>query len=314
MRGRSAIFFLTVAGLCPMGALAETLEMPVSALMVAQRISDQTESKFAVGPFRDGAVSFEVVEGTRHSQVWKVRESSLSTSQIMTPLRRQLTEMGYEILLDCKDDDCGGYDFRYALDLVEEPVMHVDLGDFRFLSAWRPGTNEYRNLIVSRSNTGGFVQVDFVDDASASQPASVDTQAGGSVSEPDAIAPVDMIETLLEEGWLSLDDLSFATGSSDLEAGRYASLARLAQFLLDNPGQTVALVGHTDAQGSLAGNIALSQRRAASVLERLVTAYSVPSRQIVAEGVGFLAPRWSNQTEDGRNKNRRVEVILTSTQ
>ena len=113
---------------------------------------------------------------------------------------------------------------------------------------------------------------------------------------------------------MPLDDLSFATGSSDLSEGQYASLARLAAYLLANPDKTVALVGHTDSEGSIAGNIALSKRRAASVLERLVSVYDVPRRQMEAEGVGYLSPRASNLTAEGRVKNRRVEVILTSTQ
>jgi len=72
-------------------------------------------------------------------------------------------------------------------------------------------------------------------------------------------------------------------------------------------------VGHTDAEGSLDGNIALSRRRAASVLERLVTAYQVDRRQMEAQGMGYLAPIASNLTEEGREANRRVEVIVTST-
>jgi OOP family OmpA-OmpF porin len=75
----------------------------------------------------------------------------------------------------------------------------------------------------------------------------------------------------------------------------------------------VALVGHTDALGSLAGNTDLSRARAVSVRERLIAEYAVPAAQLTAEGVGYLAPRATNQTEDGRARNRRVEAIVTST-
>jgi OOP family OmpA-OmpF porin len=75
----------------------------------------------------------------------------------------------------------------------------------------------------------------------------------------------------------------------------------------------VVLVGHTDASGGLAGNTALSRARAASVRDRLMAEYAVPAAQITAEGVGYLAPRATNKTEDGRARNRRVEAILTST-
>ena len=62
------------------------------------------------------------------------------------------------------------------------------------------------------------------------------------------------------------------------------------------------------------GNIALSKRRAGSVLERLVTAYDIPRRQLEAEGMGYLSPLDTNLTDDGRDANRRVEVIITSTE
>ncbi len=79
------------------------------------------------------------------------------------------------------------------------------------------------------------------------------------------------------------------------------------------PCLRAALVGHTDASGSLAANIALSERRAEAVAEVLVSTHGADSNRVAAKGVGFLAPRATNQTEDGRQKNRRVEVIVTST-
>jgi outer membrane protein OmpA-like peptidoglycan-associated protein len=73
------------------------------------------------------------------------------------------------------------------------------------------------------------------------------------------------------------------------------------------------LVGHTDASGSLAANIAVSERRAEAVAQVLIDRYGVDRDRVTAEGVGFLAPRATNQTEEGRQKNRRVEVVVTST-
>jgi OOP family OmpA-OmpF porin len=87
----------------------------------------------------------------------------------------------------------------------------------------------------------------------------------------------------------------------------------LAAYLTAHPDVQVAIVGHTDAQGTLAANVALSHKRATSVVKRLVEAYGVAGQQLDAEGAGYLAPRWSNMTEEGRKKNRRVEVVLTST-
>ncbi len=93
----------------------------------------------------------------------------------------------------------------------------------------------------------------------------------------------------------------------------FDSLRQLSDYLKERPDARIALVGHTDAVGALDSNIALSRRRAASVVRRLVDKYGVPRTQITADGVGYLAPRASNQTDAGRALNRRVEVILTST-
>ena len=89
--------------------------------------------------------------------------------------------------------------------------------------------------------------------------------------------------------------------------------------LIDRPQKScynadVLLVGHTDAAGGLEANIALSRRRAASVVAHLVGELGVSRAQVSAEGVGYLVPRASNLTDQGRAENRRVEVVLTSTQ
>ncbi len=77
--------------------------------------------------------------------------------------------------------------------------------------------------------------------------------------------------------------------------------------------EQVILVGHTDASGPLDMNVAVSRKRAESVVARLINVYGVPSAQVSAEGVGYLSPRASNLTDEGRHKNRRVEAVLAST-
>ncbi|HMS94705.1 MAG TPA: OmpA family protein, partial [Tabrizicola sp.] len=120
-------------------------------------------------------------------------------------------------------------------------------------------------------------------------------------------------QALDRDGRAALDDLVFESGSSALSEGEYASLAEVAAWLEANPDGTIALVGHTDASGSLAANIALSERRAEAAALALIESYGADRSRIVSEGVGFLAPRATNADEAGRQKNRRVEVVVTST-
>ena len=94
--------------------------------------------------------------------------------------------------------------------------------------------------------------------------------------------------------------------------GPYPSLTSLAGWLAQEPSAKIVLVGHTDAVGSLEANTGLSQRRAKTVADQLTANYGVDPAQLQAAGAGFLAPRASNLTDEGRALNRRVEVILLS--
>ena len=123
-----------------------------------------------------------------------------------------------------------------------------------------------------------------------------------------------LAQQLGQSGRAILADLSFETGASELQDIPFESLTQLAQYLTENPERKVALVGHTDSSGSLEANIALSKRRATAVMDRLIADYGVDPAQIAAEGMGYLAPVASNLTQTGRDTNRRVEVIITSTE
>ena len=136
------------------------------------------------------------------------------------------------------------------------------------------------------------------------------------VAEPVPVAPPlpgSLGDRLVTLGTVALDDLVFASGKAVLEEGEYPSLTALADWLRAHPALRVTLVGHTDASGTLAGNVALSRQRAEAVRAALIARFDLPGAQMDAQGAGYLAPRASNQTPEGRQRNRRVEVMLTST-
>jgi OOP family OmpA-OmpF porin len=126
---------------------------------------------------------------------------------------------------------------------------------------------------------------------------------------PEALA-ADFATRLEAEGRVVLEGLAFATGSGEIAVGAEDVMAELAAYLAANPTRRVALVGHTDAQGSLSANVALSKERAQAVADRLVEAHGVSQEQLQAEGMGWLAPRATNLTPEGREANRRVEVVV----
>ena len=295
-------------------ACAVTLDMPGNATLQTEETLALGSYLVPTGPFADGQIPGIAVEGEVLRQAWRIEAAGLSTLQILAPLRDQLAAAGFAVLYDCNTDQCGGFDFRFGIEVMAAPGMYVDLGDFRYLAAKADGPDgpEYVSLLVSRSSLSGFVQITRIGTPTETPAIVTTTQA--PVRATLTVAPGEFAAEIEATGHVILSDLTFETGSAQLGPGPFASLQTLADYLLANPARRVALVGHTDSQGSLDGNIALSKRRAGSVLERLVTDYAIPRGQLAAEGMGFLSPLASNLTPEGRDLNRRVEVIITSTE
>lgn len=109
---------------------------------------------------------------------------------------------------------------------------------------------------------------------------------------------------------LTLGDVLFDTGQATLKLGADATLDRLATALKEQPDRTVLIEGHTDNVGSDQSNQGLSERRAQSVQASL-TQRGVNRNQITAIGKGENFPIANNDSADGRQTNRRVELIFT---
>jgi len=106
-----------------------------------------------------------------------------------------------------------------------------------------------------------------------------------------------------------LGDFSFESGSARLTEESAETLDALATVLRANPTVQIALEGHTDSTGNAAANQVLSAARATAIQDGLVQA-GVPRERITAAGYGPHRPVASNDTEDGRARNRRTEVVV----
>lgn len=294
----------------PAGALDLTL--PGAAELTREEVSPADTYFLPVGPFADGNLPVRKLEGQITRQAWRIDGTDLTTLQLIAPMREQLQRAGYDIVLDCASDECGGFDFRFGTEILPAPDMFVDLFDFRFLAAQkRDGDGaEYLSGLVSRAGGAGYVQLVVVGAETATVVAPAGPPTRTALPEPGPQAP--LVGRLVAEGYVILTDLEFASGKAALEERPYDSLAALARFLGADASRRIALVGHTDAVGGLAANLTLSRDRAAAVLERLAEVHGVSRAQIEAEGVGYLAPIASNLTAVGRDANRRVEAVLLS--
>ena len=118
--------------------------------------------------------------------------------------------------------------------------------------------------------------------------------------------------TQTQDNQLKLDipsDISFAVGRSDIQSNFAPVLDRFAEGLRNNPNTDVRIIGHTDNTGSDAVNNPLSLDRAASTRNYL-TGRGIDGRRISIEGMGERQPIATNETADGRSRNRRVEIYV----
>jgi len=110
-------------------------------------------------------------------------------------------------------------------------------------------------------------------------------------------------------GHASVYGIYFDTGKADVKPESDATLSEIAKLIQGDPTLKLYVVGHTDNQGALDLNMDLALRRAQAVLAALTTKYAVPATRLKAYGCGPYSPVASNDSEDGRAKNRRVELV-----
>ena len=118
-----------------------------------------------------------------------------------------------------------------------------------------------------------------------------------------------MSEGITSTGHVAIYGIYFDFNKSDVKPESEPALNEIAKLLTGNPNLKVFIVGHTDNVGGVDFNMKLSQARADAVVKALTTKCKVSPQSLKAYGVGQLAPVAPNKTDDGRAKNRRVELV-----
>ena len=118
-----------------------------------------------------------------------------------------------------------------------------------------------------------------------------------------------MAADIAQRGSVALYGIYFDHDRADVKPESKPTLSEIATLLKQNAKLNLIVVGHTDNNGTLEYNLDLSLRRAQAVVGALTTQFSVNRNRLDARGVGLLAPVASNTNDDGRAKNRRVELL-----
>jgi outer membrane protein OmpA-like peptidoglycan-associated protein len=119
----------------------------------------------------------------------------------------------------------------------------------------------------------------------------------------------EMSKSIADSGKVALYGVNFDTDKDSLRADSQPTLQEIAKLLTENPKLRIQVVGHTDNQGTPEYNLDLSRRRAASVVRALTSSYGVPAGRLSSFGCGPYSPVASNDSDDGKAKNRRVELV-----
>jgi len=114
---------------------------------------------------------------------------------------------------------------------------------------------------------------------------------------------------LKSSGHVALYGIYFDTGSAVLKPESEAALGEITRLLQGDAALKLHVVGHTDNVGTLESNLKLSQARAEAVVQALVTKHGIAAARLKSGGVGSLCPVAANDAEEGRAKNRRVELV-----
>jgi outer membrane protein OmpA-like peptidoglycan-associated protein len=261
----------------------------------------------------NGGTGFKTVEG-RITLIYYALPQGRSTLEVLRNYQEGLKSKGFSVAFSCttKDGSCfesgqpeGGYLLGQA---VGDPLSLPKLsGDYvhnwfqeggRYLLARldRPEGAVYAALYLGESSSGNVAVVRVVE---------TKEMEAGRIDFPDASQ---MQQTLADAGKIALYGIFFDLDKDSLKPESKPTLDEIARLLTGKPDLQLKIVGHTDNQGGADYNLDLSRRRAASVVAALVSQYGIAADRLTAEGVGMTQPVASNDTEDGRAKNRRVEL------
>ena len=307
-------FWLTLFSIV-LGAQASAVDLSAPAVLATEQLTLKSDYRVPIGIFDGQTVPTSPISGDVRIRAWHVSPNGQSLQQSLEAIGTLLEEQGYRKTLDCRDHVCGGFDFRFEINVMPAPNMYVNLRDFRFSTFLRGDQatpDQAVTVLASRIGEDAFIQIteivpslDGIERLDVASPRSEDTTVATDTMFEDTFST-----RLKTNGSAVLEGLEFQTGATVLGEGPFAALSELAEFLLQNPELRVVLVGHTDATGSFDGNVRVSKARAEAVRQRMIQSLEVDQTRLQAEGMGYLAPRATNFTAQGREANRRVEAVV----
>jgi outer membrane protein OmpA-like peptidoglycan-associated protein len=268
------------------------------------------------------------LEGTLTRLVYVLPEGR-SPLEVLRNYQDVIEAAGGEVVFECKREDCGGdvqsgadrgggdmsftQFFFHASDLKMEDfsnascAVNSDMTDLRYLTARLPreGGDAYATVqtfqmlddLYCKAINGRTIAIVHVLEPKQRDKKMVVVEAKK------------MEAALTTSGSVSLYGIFFDFDKADIKPESEPTLKEIGKLLTDEPKLAVVVVGHTDNKGAFDYNVALSAKRAEAVKQALTSRYGIDAGRLTAAGAGMMAPVATNDTEEGRAKNRRVGLV-----
>jgi OOP family OmpA-OmpF porin len=170
---------------------------------------------------------------------------------------------------------------------------------------WEDGGTEYVTLKLTNNGKEVWAQINGASNGSYFVYI-IEKQAMNQDVVADASS---MAKSIKESGKVALYGIYFDTGKSTLKPESQPALQEISKLLTTDPSLKLYVVGHTDNTGLYESNMKLSMDRSMAVVNALVSQFSVSAARLKACGDGPTAPVATNDTEEGKALNRRVELV-----
>lgn len=308
----------------PLGAAAEDVEGSADhplvgrykdASIVFYKVADFDEQALLQGPHDYGALLERKATDDRSGSEWLAVEGRTTHVRYEIPEGRSSLEVirnyqdalkanGFTVAFSCADKKCftGSLQDNYLLGEQLDPTNGIstaysDHARYFLAKLDRPEGAVYTSIFAGedKERVVAFVTV---------------VEAKPMQGDQITVIKAEEMQSTIDSGRsVDLYGIEFDFDKATLRPESKPTLDEIAKLLAAKPELNLNIVGHTDNKGTDAYNLDLSSRRAASVVAEMTTTYSIDPSRLTSEGAGMGRPVAPNDTEEGRAKNRRVELV-----
>ncbi len=300
----------------------DELRLPLGPLKaIADKAKRDTHNNVVYEPAQS-----KVLEG-RRSHIVYVLPENVSPLQAVRNYQNDATAKGGKTLFECKSPDCGGDGTRsseggggdQSLAMLLTPEDKIKDKAFTNGSCAQTGrTGEQRYAALELPKNNAFVSVLAYSLVGGNYCKALENRTIVVVDALElkameqkmvTVKAEEMAQSITTTGHVALYGLYFDSGKADVKPESKDTLDQIAKLLSTSPALKLLVVGHTDNVGEFAANTDLSKRRADAVIAVLASQYKADRKRLTPVGVSFASPVAPNTSEDGKAKNRRVELV-----